>query len=90
MALDLTAKLSKCEKIYWEKIILFVLRKSLPFEAYFNPGGSDNVFTVTPERGELLPEDEDGTLIKISFVPFTYGKIYQKELIISVNFIYNF
>lgn len=33
-----------------------------------------------------MPEDEDGTLIKIFFIPPAYGKVYQKELIISVKY----
>ena len=58
--------------------------KRLPFKAFFGPGG-DQVFTLTPESGELLTEEEDGTLIKVGFIPPAYGKIYQRELIIAVN-----
>jgi hypothetical protein len=32
-----------------------------------------------------LPESDDGTLIKIGFTPTTYGKVFQSQLIISVN-----
>lgn len=56
--------------------------ESLPFKAYFSPNG-DQVFTVYPESGELLPQSEDGTLIKVGFISPSYGKIYQSQLIIS-------
>ncbi|CAF0834043.1 unnamed protein product [Brachionus calyciflorus] len=59
--------------------------KSIPFKAFFNNNG-DQVFSVYPEIGELLPEQDDGTLIKVGFTPPAYGKVYQKELIISTPF----
>lgn len=59
--------------------------KSLPFKAHFAPGG-DQVFTVTPNFGELLPESEEGgTLMQIGFIPNTYGKVFESELIITVR-----
>lgn len=62
------------------------LSKPLPFKASFIPSG-DQVFTVSPKFGELLPESEDGTLIKVGFTPATYGKVYQSQLIISVKYL---
>jgi hypothetical protein len=42
---------------------------------------------VTPNFGELLPESEDGgTLMQIGFIPNTYGKVFESELIITVGF----
>lgn len=54
---------------------------SLPFKAHFLSG--DQVFNITPNYGELLPESEDGTLIKIGFTPPSYGKTYQAQLLIA-------
>ena len=45
----------------------------------------DQVFKVTPETGDLLPEDEEGTLFKVVFQSPAYGKVYQSHLIISVR-----
>lgn len=44
----------------------------------------DQVFTVFPTSGELLPESANGTLIKIAFNPPSYGKIYQNQLVVTV------
>jgi hypothetical protein len=46
---------------------------------------NDQIFTVNPSYGELLPEADDGTLFQVGFTPLTYGKNYQAQLIISVN-----
>ena len=54
----------------------------MPFKAYFANG--DKVFTVYPPSGELMPESEEGTLIKVGFTPPAYGKVYQSHLIITV------
>jgi hypothetical protein len=54
----------------------------LPFKAHFING--DKVFTVYPESGELEPESEEGTLIKVGFTSPSYGKVYQSQLIITV------
>ena len=48
------------------------------------PPGDHN-FSVFPASGELLPVAEDGTLIKVGFTSPSYGKIYQTQLIITVN-----
>jgi hypothetical protein len=66
------------------KLFFFISQSQpLPFKAQFIP--QTDVFTVTPSIGELLPESDDGTLIKIGFTPSTYGKVFQSQLIISVN-----
>ncbi len=61
-------------------------QQRLPFKAVFSPNG-DKVFTVSPQSGELLPESENGTLIKVGFNPPAYGKVYQTHLIITVIFL---
>jgi hypothetical protein len=45
---------------------------------------NDQIFTISPAYGEILPEADDGTLFKVGFTPLTYGKNYQAQLIISV------
>jgi hypothetical protein len=45
---------------------------------------NDQIFTISPAYGELLPEADEGTLFKVGFTPLTYGKNYQAQLIISV------
>ena len=62
----------------------FLSSKPLPFKAEFMPPGDHN-FSVFPASGELLPVAEDGTLIKVGFTSPSYGKIYQTQLIITVN-----
>ncbi len=54
----------------------------MPFKAQFLSSG-DQVFSVYPKKGELLPASEDGTLIKVGFTSPSYGKDYQSQLIIS-------
>lgn len=49
---------------------------------------NDQIFSVSPQFGELMPESEDGTLFKVGFTPLTYGKSYQAQLIISVMTIF--
>lgn len=56
----------------------------LPFEAHLSPSG-DQVFDVLPNKGELLPLSANGTLIRVSFKPPAYGRLYQTQLIISVS-----
>ena len=60
--------------------------KPLPFKAQFLTPG-DQVFSVYPSAGEILPESEDGTLFKVGFTSPSYGKVYQSQLIISVKLI---
>jgi hypothetical protein len=57
----------------------------LPFEAHLSPSG-DQVFNVQPNKGELMPLSANGTLIRITFKPPAYGRLYQTQLIISVSF----
>ena len=53
----------------------------VPYNAYF-VAGSDQAFQVSPASGELLPEGTKGTLIRVSFIPQKYGKIYHGHLVI--------
>ncbi len=48
------------------KIYTLSFSKLLPFKAEFIPPGDHN-FSVFPSSGELLPESEDGTLIRVFF-----------------------
>ena len=57
----------------------------MPFNAYFL-ADSDPDFRITPQSGELLPPDANGTLLKVLFTPHKYGKIYQGKLVIQVHF----
>ena len=59
------------------------LSNPIPFNAHFLPTG-DQVFTVFPNIGELLPDSANGSLIKVSFTPPAYGKTYQNILVVTV------
>ncbi|XP_021363645.1 cilia- and flagella-associated protein 47-like isoform X2 [Mizuhopecten yessoensis] len=52
------------------------------YNSYF-AAGSDPEFLVSPQSGELLPQGTNGTLLKISFKPAVYGKLYQAKLIVQ-------
>ncbi|XP_057307230.1 cilia and flagella-associated protein 47-like isoform X2 [Hydractinia symbiolongicarpus] len=52
------------------------------FEAFF-ASGSDNVFTVSPSSGVLLPVGSDGTLLTVSYRPSFYGRTHQAKLLIQ-------
>ena len=63
--------------------LVFFYRHPAPFNAYF-VAGSDVAFSVTPQTGELLPVDTQGTLIRVQFEPMKYGKIYTGKLVVQV------
>ncbi|KAL3884217.1 hypothetical protein ACJMK2_030436, partial [Sinanodonta woodiana] len=52
------------------------------FNAYF-AAGSDPEFFVFPQTGELLPQGSGGTLLRVSFLPSVYGKLYQGRLVLQ-------
>ncbi|XP_052240686.1 cilia- and flagella-associated protein 47-like isoform X3 [Dreissena polymorpha] len=54
----------------------------MAYSAYFT-AGSDPEFSVAPASGELLPLGSSGTLIRISFCPAVYGKIYTGKLVVQ-------
>ena len=56
----------------------------ISFQAYFT-ANSDRSLSITPEQGELLPANSNGTLLKISFCPTVYGRSYQGMLIVEVG-----
>ena len=56
----------------------------MSYAAYF-AAGSDPEFSVSPSTGELLPVGTNGSMIRISFLPSVYGKIYTGKLIIQVS-----
>ncbi|ESO84826.1 hypothetical protein LOTGIDRAFT_196276 [Lottia gigantea] len=56
----------------------------VPYTAYFT-AGSDPEITVSPEGGELLPSDTDGTHFVINFLPAVYGKVYTAKLVIQTS-----
>lgn len=55
-----------------------------PYKAYFL-ANSDPEFCVTPQTGELLPRETNGSLIQVDFLPTVYGKLYQGKLIVQVG-----
>ena len=55
----------------------------MAYRAYF-ASNSDRSFNITPEQGDLLPAQANGTLLKISFFPTVYGKTYNDMLIFVV------
>ena len=57
----------------------------VPFNAHFLPTG-DQVFSIFPSSGELLPDLANGTLIKVAFTPPAYGKTYQNILVVTVSY----
>ena len=56
----------------------------MQYNAYF-VAGSDAEFSVSPSSGELLPAGTKGSLIKITFSPCKYGKVYQGKLVVQVR-----
>ena len=62
----------------------FCCRYPVSYAAYF-AAGSDPEFSVSPSTGELLPVGTNGSMIRISFLPSVYGKIYTGKLIIQVS-----
>ncbi|CAF3339438.1 unnamed protein product [Rotaria sp. Silwood1] len=60
------------------------LDSPIPFEAYFT-SNSDRAFTITPDCGELLPANANGTLLKISFCPTVYGRTFNGMLIVNAQ-----
>ena len=55
----------------------------IAFQAYF-ASNSDRSFSITPDRGDLLPASSNGTLLKISFCPTVYGRTFNGILIVEV------
>lgn len=55
----------------------------IAFQAYFT-SNSDRSFSITPDRGDLLPASSNGTLLKISFCPTVYGRTFNGILIVEV------
>ena len=47
--------------------------------------GSDPEFDVVPASGELLPQGTSGTVIKVTFLPPKYGKLYHGTLLVKVS-----
>ena len=47
--------------------------------------GSDPEFDVLPASGELLPQGTSGTVIKVTFLPPKYGKLYHGTLLVKVS-----
>ena len=43
------------------------------------------MFTVIPASGMLLPQQSDGTLLKVTYKPTFYGKIHKGRLLIQVK-----
>ena len=60
-----------------------VFRQAVEYVAFFE-SGSDPQFNVSPQSGELLPSECEGTQFVVGFRPAVYGKLYQAKLIIQV------
>lgn len=56
----------------------------MAYRAYF-ASNSDRSFNISPEQGDLLPANANGTLLKISFCPIVYGKAYTAMLVVEVG-----
>ncbi|CAF3695722.1 unnamed protein product [Adineta steineri] len=56
----------------------------MAYQAYFT-SNSDRSFSLTPDSGELLPASSNGTLLKLSFCPTVYGRIFHGMLIIDAK-----
>jgi len=69
-----------------DSTVSFVLfshsRHPIPFTAFF-VGGGEEVFSVSPSNGELLPPGTVGTRMFVSFNPKMYGKSYSTRLIVQ-------
>lgn len=62
---------------------MFSFRQAVPFIASLTTD-SDKEFALYSSAELLLPQDSEGTLVKVTYKPTLYGKTHKAKIIIQV------
>ena len=71
------------------KVLSIVFRQAVPFTASLT-ADSDKEFALLCSSELLLPQDSEGTLIKVTYKPTLYGKTHKAKIIVQVKFVQSY